>query len=307
MPVEVPGRGRLSSSGAARGRAIGAGAHAAPEAEGRWFEADYRHVEAGQGSLSTSSSGTSEPPRVVEAHRVHLWVPAAVRREGLQNGARVGSMVIATFGFVDLAGFTALTEAHGDAEAVDMLVRFEATTKASLGHSGRLVKTIGDAVMLAFDEPTAAVTAVVALFEAMQGTDLPVARCGLHHGAAVERNGDYFGAAVNLAARIAAQAHGGQVVATSAVAEAARGAGVPVADLGCFDLRNIAEPVELFHLQIRSDVDATAIDPVCRMRVSPVSAAGRLRHGGRYYWFCSLRCASIFTADPERVVAGPTR
>ncbi len=98
------------------------------------------------------------------------------------------SSVIATFGFVDLAGFTALTEAHGDADAVAMLERFEATTTASLGDTGRLVKTIGDAVLLAFDEPTAAVTAVVSLFAAMQGTDLPVARGGLHHGAAVERN-----------------------------------------------------------------------------------------------------------------------
>jgi class 3 adenylate cyclase len=211
---------------------------------------------------------------------------------------------MATFGFIDLAGFTALTEAHGDADAVAMLERFEATTTASLGGSGRLVKTIGDAVMLAFPEPTAAVTAVVTLFGAMQGTDLPVARGGLHHGPAVERNGDYFGAAVNLAARIAGQAHGGQLVATSVVAEAARAAGVPVAGLGCFDLRNVTEPVELFDLHVGSDAGgATAIDPVCRMRVSQASAAGRLRHRDHEYWFCSFRCASIFTADPDRSVA----
>ena len=216
------------------------------------------------------------------------------------------SSVIATFGFVDLAGFTALTEAHGDAEAVAMLERFEAETRASLGDSGRLVKTIGDAVMLAFEEPTAAVTAVVSLFAALRGTDLPVARGGLHHGAAVERNGDYFGAAVNLAARIAGQAHGEQVVVTSVVAAAARAAGVSVAELGCFDLRNIAEPVELFQLPMDSDpAGTTAIDPVCRMQVSHASAAGRLRHRDRDHWFCSLRCASIFAADPDRAVAPP--
>ena len=213
------------------------------------------------------------------------------------------SSVIATFGFVDLAGFTALTEAHGDGEALAMLERFEAMTTASLGDSGRLVKTIGDAVMLAFDEPTAAVTTVVSLFGAMQGTDLPVARAGLHHGLAVERDGDYFGAAVNLSARIAGHAHGGQVLVTSAVAEAARAGGVSVAELGCFDLRNIADPVELFHLQVDSDSGVTAIDPVCRMQVSRDSAAGRLRHRHRDYWFCSFRCVSIFTADPDRVVA----
>jgi adenylate cyclase len=208
-----------------------------------------------------------------------------------------------TFGFVDLAGFTALTEVHGDAEAVSMLDRFEATTIGSLGAKGRLVKMIGDAVMLAFEEPTAAATAVISLFTAMQDTDLPIARCGLHHGTAVERNGDYFGAAVNLAARIAGQAHGGQVLVTSVVAEAARAAGASVAELGRFHLRNIAEPVELFDLQVDDDASVAAVDPVCRMQVLRASAAGRLRHRDREYWFCSLECATIFTADPDRAAA----
>jgi adenylate cyclase len=208
--------------------------------------------------------------------------------------------VSATFGFVDLAGFTALIEVHGDAEAVTMLDRFAATATDSLGGSGRLVKTIGDALMLAFDEPTAAVTAVVSMFEAMQDTELPVARCGLHHGTALERNSDYFGAAVNLTARIAGQAHGGQVLGTTVVAQAARATGVPVTALGRFNLRNIAEPVELFQLEIGGETGATAVDPICRMQVPRASAAGRLRHRDRQYWFCSLECARIFTADPDR-------
>lgn len=81
-----------------------------------------------------------------------------------------------------------------------MLDRFETVATDALGGNGRLVKTIGDALMLVFDEPGAAVATAVALFTALNDTDLPVARCGLHHGTAVERNGDHFGAAVNLAA-----------------------------------------------------------------------------------------------------------
>jgi adenylate cyclase len=209
--------------------------------------------------------------------------------------------VNATFGFVDLAGFTALTEAHGDAEAVALLDRFEAITTGALGPDDRLVKTIGDAVMLAFPGPDAAIAAATRLFTALAGMDFPVARAGLHHGSAIEHNGDYLGASVNLTARVAGQAHGAQVLATTEVAEAARRQGVTVVDLGCFELRNVAERVELFQIEVCPDATGSVIDPVCRMQVRRADAAGRLRHRDRDYWFCSLECAAAFTADPDRI------
>jgi adenylate cyclase len=209
----------------------------------------------------------------------------------------------ATFGFVDLAGFTALTEVHGDAEAVALLERFESITGDALGVDDRLVKTIGDAVMLAFAGPGSAIAAVTRLFTALAETDLPVARAGLHHGSAIEHNGDYLGAAVNLTARVAGQAHGGQVLATNGVAEVARDLGVRVVDLGCFELRNIAERVELFQIEVSPEAAGSVIDPVCRMQVRRSTAAGRLRHLDRDYWFCSLECAAVFVADPERVAS----
>jgi len=214
------------------------------------------------------------------------------------------SEISATFGFVDLAGFTALTEAHGDAEAVALLDRFEATTTEALGSEDRLVKTIGDAVMVVFPGPDAAVAATSRLFAALAETDLPIARAGLHHGSAIQRSGDYLGASVNLTARVAGQAHGGQVLATTEVAEVARSRGVTVGDLGCFDLRNITEPVELFELELCSTAAGAAIDPVCRMQVARADAAGRLRHRDRDYWFCSLRCVATFAADPDRTLRG---
>jgi class 3 adenylate cyclase/YHS domain-containing protein len=217
----------------------------------------------------------------------------------------VGREIEATVGFVDLAGFAALTEAHGDGEAVALLDRFEAMTTDVLGPSDRLVKTIGDAVMVAFAGPDGAIHALTRLFAALLGTDLPIARAGLHHGHAIERGGDLLGASVNLAARVAGQAHGGQVLATAEVADAARGHGIAVVDLGAFELRNIAAPVELFQLELCPAVAGSAIDPVCRMQVARADAAGRLRHQDRDYWFCSLRCAGAFAADPDRVVGRP--
>ena len=212
------------------------------------------------------------------------------------------SDVEATFGFVDLAGFTALTEAHGDTEALALLDRFEGLAEAALGPGDQLVKTIGDAVMIAFPEPTAAVTAVGRLLGALSEAGLPIGRAGLHHGRALQRGDDFIGASVNLTARVAGQAHGGQVLATSEVADAARRLGVTVVDLGCFELRNIAEPVELFELEVCPAAAGSTIDPVCRMQVARAEAAGRLRHRDRDYWFCSLRCAGAFAADPDRVL-----
>lgn len=214
--------------------------------------------------------------------------------------------VEATFGFVDLAGFTALTEAHGDEEAAALLDRFEMLTADALGPGDRLVKTIGDAVMLAFPDAGAAIEATGRLFEAsMAEAGLPIPRAGLHHGDAIERGSDYVGATINLAARVAGQAHGGQVLATRLVADTARRRGVHVVDLGAFSLRNLAVPVELYELHLSPASAGSAIDLVCRMQVPRTAAAGRLRFEDVDYWFCSLRCAGAFAANPA-VYTGET-
>lgn len=211
-----------------------------------------------------------------------------------------------TFAFVDLAGFTALTEAHGDHAAVDVVERFVESARVAVSERGELVKTIGDAVMLAFPAPDVALLAARELLERCAAvTAMPAPRAGLHHGPAVPRGDDWFGATVNLAARVAGQAFGGQTLATASVAEVARRVGVPVVDLGCFHLRNVTEPVELFQVELVPPPEAVSIDPVCRMQVAHATAAGRLRHADTDVWFCSLACVRAFVEDPARYVADP--
>lgn len=206
-----------------------------------------------------------------------------------------------TFVMVDLAGFTALTEAHGDLQAADLAVGFAEVARDCLGPEDRMVKTIGDAVLLACAGPAEGLRVVADLLAAgYRSEGFPLARAGLHHGTAVERDGDWFGAAVNLTARIAGRAAGGQVLATEAVARAADQAGYPIVEQGAANLRNVTEPVALWEIVLHQTPADHALDPVCRMLVSRTAVAGTVRHGGVEYRFCSLDCVSRFAADPGR-------
>ena len=209
----------------------------------------------------------------------------------------------ATFVFADIAGFTALTEAHGDEAAVAVVEEFaEAVCRDLPAIGGEHVKTIGDALMLRIPDPG---DAILLGLEVSQRTlrdhgSVPV-RVGLHHGPAVERNGDYFGAAVNLAARVSSAAGGGEVfVSGSTAALVPDLEGVVYESRGRHELRNVSEAIELFAvLRFDSTTERLPIDPVCRMAVDPDRAPGRLVHEGTAFFFCSLSCAGQFASSPS--------
>jgi adenylate cyclase len=209
-----------------------------------------------------------------------------------------------SFVFADIAGFTALTEAHGDEEAVAVVGRFSDAVAAELpAAGGEHVKTIGDALMLRVPDPGQAILLGLRIVRgALADHGEPAIRVGLHHGSAVEREGDYFGAAVNLAARISAVAAGGEVLVSGQTAALVPELeGVVYASRGRHVLRNVREPVELFAaLEVGETAGRLPVDPVCRMAVDPERAPGRLLHRGTAYFFCSLTCAGEFARHPER-------
>ena len=214
--------------------------------------------------------------------------------------------VSATFVFADIAGFTALTEAHGDEEAANLVSDFSDAIDEELASSGGMhVKTIGDAVMLVIPDPRTAVQLGLRITnELMLGHGAPEVRVGLHFGPAVRRSGDYFGAAVNLAARVSAEAKGSEVLLTAATAALAPGDGVVYEPRGRRALRHVRDPVDLL-AAIRSDAvtgERLPCDPVCQMAVDPERAAGRLIYAGTAYFFCTLTCAGHFAQAPERYV-----
>jgi adenylate cyclase len=130
----------------------------------------------------------------------------------------LGRMRVA-IAFADLAGYTRLTEEVGEEEAVSAVERFVENVEATLPEDARVVKTIGDEVMIVGGD-AGALTDWAVGFQELQDTR-PLPRIGLHHGAVIYRDGDYFGRAVNLAARVAARAAGGEVVVTRPVVDAA--------------------------------------------------------------------------------------
>ena len=208
-----------------------------------------------------------------------------------------------TFVFADLAGFTALTEAHGDAEAADLIEDFCRTVRAAIpSSSARGFKSIGDAVMVVLSDAGAAVELGMQLTgQLLREHGWPAVRVGIHRGCAVERGGDFFGAAVNLSARVSAHAAGGEVLVTEAVRRAAGDMdGVVYVDHGPHRFRNVRHEVGVFAaVPVGGAEDRGLVhDPVCRMAVDPARAAGRLEHTGSVFFFCSLRCVAAFATDP---------
>jgi adenylate cyclase len=213
----------------------------------------------------------------------------------------------ATFLFADLAGFTALTEAHGDVRAADVAAHFCADARRIVGDRGAVLKTIGDAVMVRFPIAADAISAGLRITSELGGEHhAPTIRVGMHHGTAVERDGDWFGLAVNVAARVAALAAGGEVLLTDATRRAAGELdGITLRHHGTHRLRNVTDPIAVLRaVATETAARALDVDPVCRMAVDPSRAAGWLVHEGREYRFCSLECASRFASAPGRFTAG---
>ncbi|MBK7583266.1 MAG: YHS domain-containing protein [Myxococcales bacterium] len=204
--------------------------------------------------------------------------------------------------FADLAGYTALTEAHGDDDAANVAERFYALTRQSLRGSTRFVKPIGDAVMLAGPEPAHLLDSLLCLRTAMEGEpDYPEMRAGIHLGPVVERSGDLFGSTVNVAARLAAYGRSGQVLCSRRFREAlGERSDVLMVSLGAVRFKNVLEPIQAFEIVAAfGPPSVSQIDPVCRMRVDPMNDAFTSDVSGRTLRFCSAACQAAFLASPE--------
>jgi adenylate cyclase len=149
--------------------------------------------------------------------------------------------------FLDLAGYTRLTEEQGDEAAAAMAASLDALVHRSSGaHGGLPVKWLGDGVMFRFREPGGAVLAALQMVEDIPSAGLPPAHVGVAAGRVVAQGGDYFGRTVNLASRIAARAGAGQVLVSESVLESPAPNGVTFVELAEMELKGIPRPVRVF-------------------------------------------------------------
>jgi class 3 adenylate cyclase/YHS domain-containing protein len=212
-----------------------------------------------------------------------------------------------TFLFADLAGFSALTEAHGDEQAADLVGAFCQEARNLLPqHGGEEVKAIGDALMIRVEEPSEAVRLGLRLAHEVGGRHgFPAVRVGVHSGPAVQREEDWFGATVNIAARVSTAATAGDVLVTRATRDVVASElreEVEFRERGPQTFKNISEPVEVFAVVPVGEAASgrLATDPICQMAVDPAHAAATRRHGGQEFFFCSQACAETFDRDPQR-------
>src|SRR5271169_646077 len=157
-------------------------------------------------------------------------------------GAAAPSGVV-TFLFTDVEGSTRRWEADADGMRIALAAHDEVLRAAIDAHGGFMFKHTGDGVCAAFASPKSAVDAAVA---AQRALELPV-RMGLATGEAELREGDYFGAVLNRAARVMAAGHGGQILLADSTAGLL--GGVDLLDLGPRRLRDISMPVGVFQVR----------------------------------------------------------
>jgi adenylate cyclase len=149
-----------------------------------------------------------------------------------------------TFLFADLAGFTNFTDRHGDERAAELAIRFhEQVLALAREHGCEVVKTIGDAVLVRADDCGAAVRLAQQIIERAHQEGLLLVRVGLDTGPAVQRNGDWFGATVNIASRVTALTQAGELLMTERTRDGCDG---EPAERGCYRLKGLSGRQPLF-------------------------------------------------------------
>jgi adenylate cyclase len=212
-----------------------------------------------------------------------------------------------TFVFADLAGFTALTEAHGDDSATMIAGDFTASVREILAsYDAEEVKTIGDEVMIRVADPNVAVRLGMRIAEELAFHGSPPVRVGMHSGPAVRRDGDWFGSTVNLASRVTDAAHPGEVLLTDETRRRLDQDGdFELEDRGAQYFRHVPELVAVYRAANRSSTadSGLEVDPVCRMAVARDRADSMKKRRGIAYYFCSAACRRQFDEDPRRYIA----
>lgn len=186
---------------------------------------------------------------IYHRHREHIWIEhsinhaeIALERAGLFEKVPKPPAIC----FVDLTGYTRLTEERGDTFAAELASQLASLVEdISRRRGGQPIRWLGDGGMFHFKEPQAAVLAGLDMVESAPGAELPPMHIGINTGPVIFQDGDVYGRTVNLASRIASHAAGGEVLASEETVRRAP-EGVRFEPVGSVALKGVAQPVDLY-------------------------------------------------------------
>jgi adenylate cyclase len=148
--------------------------------------------------------------------------------------------------FLDITGYTRLTQERGDAAAADLAEQLgRLVQRTSISYAGRPVKWLGDGVMFFFPDPGRGVVAALEMVTGVAEAGLPPAHVGLHAGPVIFQEGDYYGQTVNVASRIAEYARPGEVLVSQEVVDASVGAAAVFREIGPVELKGVGGAMRL--------------------------------------------------------------
>jgi adenylate cyclase len=252
-------------------RVCGDGMRRIAETESAWWRTDVEQpmledgMTTGQMLAAQADLGSRFNPSmedvivaIYRGQQEHAWsqsaledVEDALERAGLLTRLRQPPAVC----FLDLTGYTRLTEERGDEAAAELAETLAALVRRrSQEHGGRPVKWLGDGVMFYFQDPAEGVLAALDMVEGAANAALPPARVGIDAGAVIFQEGDYYGRTVNIAARIAEYARPGEVLVSQEVVDASDGSSVLFTGIGAVGLKGVSGTLVL-HSAHREAVD----------------------------------------------------
>jgi class 3 adenylate cyclase len=243
-------------------RVLGESMRRVAETESDWWQDEVIMplIRAGKGPEALSQVSTDLSPKMAQVgdqallaiyhgQQANAWIRNILL--GLENTLESAGLYdpperVPAICFLDLTGYTRLTEERGD-EAAAHLARNLSTMvqQQSRSHGGKAIKWLGDGVMFHFPDPAKGVIAALDMVDAAPRLGVESAHVGLHAGPVLFQEGDYFGRTVNIASRIADYARPGEVVVSQEVVAAADHPGLGFTEIGPVELKGVAGAMRL--------------------------------------------------------------
>ncbi|MGZ4426544.1 MAG: adenylate/guanylate cyclase domain-containing protein [Nocardioidaceae bacterium] len=235
------------------------------EAEGAWWNSEVvaPAMAAGLGPKEMANAGLADISAPLAEQAVLGLYHAQQARAWTANIIDSFEVLMAKAGihsrlerppaicFLDITGYTRLTQERGDEAAADLAATLaRLVQRGSVRNGGKPIKWLGDGVMFYFREPGTGVRAALEMVDELAAAELPPAHVGLHTGPVLFQQGDYFGQTVNVSARIADYARPGEVLVSQAVADATQENGIIFRDVGPAELKGVSGPMHLLRANL---------------------------------------------------------